>query len=118
LADIQVRFRTPFAYVDGCLPNGEVLPLCRLRYAGSATFWGFAVYLASGDRYEDSVLPNGAFEATPQDALAGTGTTLQVARQHGRHAIGIELNADYIELIKARLLHQTQRGADARKEAA
>ena len=69
LVDIQVRFRASFAYVDGRLPNGEVLPLCRLRYSGSATFWGFAVYLASGDRYEDSVLPTGAFEATPQDAF-------------------------------------------------
>jgi len=69
LADVQVRFRASFAYVDGRLPDGEVLPLCRLRYGGSATFWGFAIYLASGNRYEDSVLPTGAFEATPEDAL-------------------------------------------------
>ncbi len=46
-----------FAYVDGRLSDGDVLPLCRLRYGGSATFWGFAIYLASTDRYEDSVLP-------------------------------------------------------------
>jgi hypothetical protein len=69
LADVQVRFRASFAYVDGRLPEGEVLPLCRLRYSGSATFWGFAIYLASSDRYEDSVLPTGAFEGTPQEAL-------------------------------------------------
>lgn len=69
LADIQVRFRTSFAYVDGRLPDGEVLPLCRLRYGGSASFWGFAIYLASGDRYEDSVLPAGGFTGTPQEAL-------------------------------------------------
>jgi hypothetical protein len=37
LADVQVRFRGRFAYVDGDLSSGEVLPLCRLRYAGSAT---------------------------------------------------------------------------------
>ena len=37
--------------------------------AGSATYFGFAVYLASRDGYEDSFLPNGAFEATPADAL-------------------------------------------------
>jgi hypothetical protein len=66
LADIQVRFRASFAYVDGRLPNGEVLPLCRLRYGGSATF---AIYLASGNRYEDPVRPTGAFEARPEDAL-------------------------------------------------
>ena len=46
-----------------------MLPLCRLRYGGSATIWGFAIYLASSDRYEDSILPTGAFEGTPQDAL-------------------------------------------------
>jgi len=29
----------------------------RLRYGGSASMWGFAVYLASKDGYQDSVLP-------------------------------------------------------------
>ena len=40
LADVRVRFRGRFAYVDGELERGEVLPLCRLRYAGSATVLG------------------------------------------------------------------------------
>jgi hypothetical protein len=48
-----------FAYVDGEPDGGEVLPLCRLRYAGSASLWGFAIYLASTDGYQDSVLPSG-----------------------------------------------------------
>jgi hypothetical protein len=39
LADVQARFRGQFAYVDGHLPNGQVLPLCRLRYGGSASRW-------------------------------------------------------------------------------
>src|SRR5215213_2847192 len=47
LAKVEVRFRAQFAYIDGHLPDGEVLPLCRLRYSGSASIWGFAVYLAS-----------------------------------------------------------------------
>jgi DNA methylase len=51
------------------------------------------------------------------DPVAGTGTTLQVAKQHGRHAIGIELNAEYIGLIERRLLHQTRHQA-AHEEAA
>ena len=59
LAEVQVRFRGRFAYVDGELDSGEVLPLCRLRYAGSATVWGFAVWLASKDGYQDSFLPSG-----------------------------------------------------------
>jgi hypothetical protein len=59
LRNVQVRFRGTFAYVSGRLQDGEVLPLCRLRYGGSAARWGFAIYLASKDGYEDSILPTG-----------------------------------------------------------
>jgi hypothetical protein len=69
LADVQARFRGRFAYVDGELHSGEVLPLCRLRYAGSASLWGFAIYLASRDGYQDSVLPSGLPVGTPEEAL-------------------------------------------------
>ena len=37
LASVAVRVRGRFAYVDGELHTGEVLPLCRLRYSGSAS---------------------------------------------------------------------------------
>ena len=70
LAAVHVRFRGRFAYVDGELPDGEVLALCRLRYAGSASLWGFAIYLASRDGYQDSVLPSGLPIGEPEDALA------------------------------------------------
>jgi hypothetical protein len=66
---VHVRFRTRFAYVDGELEGGEVLPLCRLRYQDSASLWGFAVYLASRAGYEDSVLPSGLPVGTPEEAL-------------------------------------------------
>jgi hypothetical protein len=69
LAGVQARFRGRFAYVDGELASGEVLPLCRLRYAGSASLWGFAIYLASRDAYENSVLPSGLPVGTPEEAL-------------------------------------------------
>ena len=69
LDNVVVRFRGQFAYLDGHLPDGEVMPLCRLRYGGSASSWGFAIYLASRDGYEDSILPNGRTAGSPEDAL-------------------------------------------------
>ena len=69
LTEIRLRFRGAFAYVDGVLDDGDVLKLCRLEYGGSASSWGFAIYLASKDGYERSVLPTGRFGGTPEDAL-------------------------------------------------
>ncbi|MET8337517.1 hypothetical protein ABZV14_30350 [Streptosporangium canum] len=54
-----------FAYVDGVLPGGEVLPLCRLRFCGVPHTWGFAIYLASRNGYQDNILPSGS----PEEAL-------------------------------------------------
>ena len=69
LAGVDVRFRGKFAYVTGHLPGGQDLPLCRLRYAGYASTWGFAIYRASHDDYEKSTLPSGYPAGTPQEAL-------------------------------------------------
>jgi hypothetical protein len=69
LARVDVRYHGAFAYVDGHLPDGTVLPLCRLRYGGYANQWGFAIYLASKDGYEDSILPNGMTAGTAEEAL-------------------------------------------------
>jgi hypothetical protein len=40
----------------------------RLRYTGSATTWGFAIYRASHDDYEKSIRPSG-YPRGPQQAL-------------------------------------------------
>ena len=69
LSDVKVRYRGVFAYVGGQLPDGTVQPLCRLRYHGSAHQWGFAIYLASKDGYQDSILPSGSPLGTGQEAL-------------------------------------------------
>jgi hypothetical protein len=69
LAGISVRYHGAFACIDGQLPGGITLPLCRLRYAGSATTWGFAIYRASHDDYQDSILPSGYPADTPREAL-------------------------------------------------
>lgn len=35
LSTIHIRFRSNFAYADGVLTDGTVIPLIRLRYGGS-----------------------------------------------------------------------------------
>ncbi len=69
LGQIEVRFRGNFASLDGLFADGYRQPLCRLRYGGSASLWGFAIYLASQDGYQDSILPDGSFEASAEAAL-------------------------------------------------
>jgi hypothetical protein len=69
LVTVNVRHRGGFAYVTGELADGTVLPLCRLRYGGYANRWGFAIYLASKDGYEDSILPSGYPVGTAEEAL-------------------------------------------------
>jgi hypothetical protein len=56
------------------LPDGENIPLCRLRYGGSAHSFGFAIYSAAHDRYQDAVLLTGLPIGTPQEALDTAGT--------------------------------------------
>jgi DNA modification methylase len=41
------------------------------------------------------------------DPFMGSGTTALVARQLGRHSVGIELNSDYVAIIERRLGKQT-----------
>lgn len=69
LLDLSIRYRGSFAYVTASTPKDDSLPLFRLRYIGSPEQWGFAVYLASKDGYEDSALPHGSFTGTPEQAL-------------------------------------------------
>ena len=65
LTRVAVRFHGQFAYIDGHLPDGQILPLCRLLYGGTASRWGFAIYLASKDSYQDS----GFTAGSPEEAL-------------------------------------------------
>jgi hypothetical protein len=69
LASMQVRHRANFSYVDGVLPDGTTVKLCRLRYGGSAHQWAFAIYRASHDDYEESIFPAGTPTGTCEDAL-------------------------------------------------
>jgi hypothetical protein len=70
LHDLRIRYRGSFAYIAGATADNEnPLPLLRLRYVGSPHDWGFAIYLASRDSYEDAILPTGRFTGTPAEAL-------------------------------------------------
>jgi hypothetical protein len=66
---VKVTYRGAFGYVIGVLRNGENIPLCRLRYGGSAHSFGFAIYSAAHDRYQDAILRTGLPAGTPQEAL-------------------------------------------------
>jgi hypothetical protein len=78
LKRVEVTYRSAFVYISGVLANGERIPLCRLRYGGSAHSFGFAIYTAARDRYEDSVLLTGLPVGTPQQAL-DTACTIHLA---------------------------------------
>jgi len=69
IRQVTPRFKGGFGYIDAVLADGESLRLCRLRYAGYANMWGFAIYRASHDDYEDSFLPTGSPSGTVEDAL-------------------------------------------------
>jgi len=78
LKRVEVTCRGAFAYVTGVLPDGEKIPLCRLRYGGSAHSFGFAIYSAAHDRYQEAALLSGFTSGTPQDAL-DTACTVHLA---------------------------------------
>ncbi len=63
--DLDVRHRAGFAYVDARLANSVAVPLLRLRYGGSASYWGVALYRAGTGKYEDQIW----FTGTPVEAL-------------------------------------------------
>lgn len=69
LVDLGLRFRGNFVYLTSTDFIDEPMPLCRLTYLKNAELWGFAIYLASRDRYENSLLPNGWPTGTPEMAL-------------------------------------------------
>lgn len=78
LARVKVTYRGAFGYVTGVLPNGENIPLCRLRYGGSAHSFGFAIYSVAHNRYQDAFLLTALPVGTPQEAL-DTACTIHLA---------------------------------------
>jgi hypothetical protein len=89
---ITVRWHGQFASVAGQLPDATTLPLMRLRYNDSASHWGFAVYRASHDDYDQSVLPTGypfGTRKTPSTVpAASTSTPPHGSPRHPRRING------------------------------
>ena len=50
LEEVTISWRGGYGYVSAYLSDDEQLPLCRLRYLGSDTDWGFALYHAAARR--------------------------------------------------------------------
>ena len=48
--------------------------------------------------------PYNPIPCTVFDPFAGSGTTLQVARQLGRHGVGTDLSMEYLQLARERLM--------------
>lgn len=68
ILELRVRHHGVFTYIEAATGAGT-LPLCRLRYVGSAHDWQVAIYRASHDDYQESVFPSGLPFGTCQDAL-------------------------------------------------
>ena len=68
ITELHMRHRGAFTYVE-TRTQTATLPLCRLRYVGSAHDWRVAIYRASHDDYQESFYPNGLPIGTCEDAL-------------------------------------------------
>lgn len=89
--------RVPDATGDGdkLRPDVWVAPVSTYKGAHFATF--------PPDLIEPCILAGSRPGDTVLDPFMGSGTTAAVALKHGRHALGCELNPDYIALAGARI---------------
>jgi hypothetical protein len=69
LEEVTIRWRGSYGYLTGHLPDDQDIPLARIGYLGNPTDWAFALYQASTDTYQPSVLLNGQPTGTPTQAL-------------------------------------------------
>ncbi|HVC71606.1 MAG TPA: hypothetical protein VNC61_15230 [Acidimicrobiales bacterium] len=94
LTDARVRFRNPYAYVEATLPDGDDQPLFRLRWTGNRdNKWAFAIWLASKDGYENSVLPNGLRVGTVEEAMDCAAASISTIRVPGNCPVNVSRSA-------------------------
>ena len=68
LEEVTIGWRGSYGYLVGHLPDDD-LPLARIEYLGDPQQWGFALYQASTENYQETVLPSGQWTGTPNEAL-------------------------------------------------
>jgi hypothetical protein len=69
LEEVTIRWRGSYGYVTAYLTEDDAIPLCRITYLGSPDDWEFAIYQASTQTYQESLLPSGPPTGTPHEAL-------------------------------------------------
>jgi hypothetical protein len=69
LEEVTIRWHGSYYYVSGYVTEDDAIPLCRIAYLVSPGDWGFAIYQASTETYQESILPGGSHTGTPQEAL-------------------------------------------------
>src|SRR5258705_10546404 len=67
LTRVQVTYRGAFGYITGVLRDGQRIPLCRLRYGGSAHSLRFAIYPPPRNPDQDPVPRTALPTGTPQE---------------------------------------------------
>jgi hypothetical protein len=83
LGEITIAWRGGYGYVTAHLPGDEQLPLGRLRYLGSDTDWGFAIYQTSSECYDDTLLPDASPTGSPEQALDAPSVSTSPIRAPG-----------------------------------
>lgn len=69
-AQIRVRFRGAFCYIDAEEPGStEPMHLIRLSHTGRKDQWSLAFYTYSHEKYETSVFGTGSLYGSPEDGL-------------------------------------------------
>jgi hypothetical protein len=70
LQEVTIRWKGSFGYMDAWAGEGddndERIRLCRIEYLGDD--WAFALYDPATETYQDTILRNGQYTGTPDDA--------------------------------------------------
>jgi hypothetical protein len=87
LADVRMRYRVGFAYVDGVIVDGPGMPLCLLRCLASATPWSFAIHRPAMTITRTTSCPAAHPPAPPKRPSTAPAASTSTTRPSGRSRI-------------------------------